>query len=215
MGDIRVICRRHLKGKKPNAKKHVKPLKPHVSHAGRHILLTGSRSEPNGANRSYSGHIGLSTRLQTAAVLTGISPQLAPGLTVGDYLVVCSDYTGTTHDPYTGAGAGPVAVRGNAAMAPLFYQAFAALKSDVLAVTATMTDAATVTLHAPEGLSGADGGSAFVSVLPETTAGWGTYIFRIIRIVDVPTNPAVAYSGDIYELGVTINDARLLLWGAA
>ena len=186
-----------------------------VSRAGRHILLTGGRAGQNGANRSYSGDIDLSGRLQAAAVLTGISPQLAPGLTVGDYLVVCSDYSGTSHDPYTGASAAPVAVLGNAPVAPLFFQSYAALKSDVLTVTATMADAATVTLHAPVGLSGADGGQALLSVSPETNAAWGTFIFRIIRIVDVPANPAVAYSGDVYELGVTINDAQLLAWGAA
>ena len=195
-------------------KKHTKtPAARSVSRASRHILLTGNRAASGSASRAYSGHIDLSRRLQTAAVLTGFSPQLAPGLTVGDYLVVCSDYTGTSHDPYTGAGAAPVAVLGNAAMAPLFFQSYAALKSDVLTVTATMADAATVTLQAPVGLSGADGGRALLFVTPETSAGWGTYIFRIIRIVDVPANPAVAYSGDVYELGVTIDDAQLLAWG--
>ena len=187
-------------------------LRSKVNRLGRHILLTGGPRTQN-AVRSYSGTVPLSARLQAAAVLTGISPQLAPGLVVGDYLVVCSDYTGTSHDPYTVAGAGPVAVLGNAAMAPLFYQTFAALRSSVLTVTATMVDAAAVALQAPVGLSGAVGGVAHLSVTPTSAASWGTYIFRILRIVNVPANPAVAYSADVYELGVTVNDARLLVWG--
>jgi hypothetical protein len=153
---------------------------------------------------NYSGYVDVSDRLQANAFLSGISPQLAPGLAVGDYLVDCSDYTGTAKDPYTGAGASPVLQLGNTTMAPLFFQVYAALKSGTPTVTATMSDSTVVALQAPEGLAGTEGGRAMVSVTPQSSASWGTYIFRLIRIVNVPANPAVAYSGDLYELGVTV-----------
>lgn len=190
--------------------------KTHLSKAGRHILLTRSRPADNGnggAARAYSGFVALSDRLVENAFLAGISPQLAPGLVVGDYLVACSDYTGTANDPYPGAGAAPVALLGNMVLTPVFFQIYAALTAAVPAVTATRGDGATVTLHTPEGLSGSVGGQARVDVLPESAAGWGTSIFRIVRITSVPANPAQAYSGDIYELGVTVDDAQLLVWG--
>jgi hypothetical protein len=189
-----------------------------VSRLGRHILLTGSRAaegpgDPGSGNRAYSGYIDLSDRLQQNAFLTGISPELAPGLVLGDYLVRCSDYTGTANDPYTGVGDFPLPVLGNMPVSPLFFQTFAALKSDVLTITATATDHATIVLHTPEGVSGIDGGHAFLDISPQSPASWGTYVFRIIRITNVPANPAMAYSGDVYELGVTIDDAQLLEWG--
>ncbi|MES2459693.1 MAG: hypothetical protein V4671_03860 [Armatimonadota bacterium] len=184
---------------------------------GRHILLTGSRTtdDPGGGEgRSYSGYVDLSDRLQASAFLTGITPQVAPGLVMGDYLVICSDYTGqATNDPYTGGGVAPVTALENATMSPLFYQAYGALTASQFTLTATMGDGAAVVLSAPEDLSGSDGGWAILAVTPQSASSWGTYIFRIIRIVTVPANPAVAYSGDVYELGVTVSDAQLLIWG--
>lgn len=191
-----------------------------INRLGRHILLTGGPTtqdpDPPDGERSYSGYIDLSDRLQENAFLTGISPELAPGLVIGDYLIRCSDYTGDgDYDPYTGVGGFPAPVLGNMPVAPLFFQTFAALKSDVLTITATAIDGAAVILHPPEGLSGSDGGRALLEVSPQSMASWGTYIFRIIRITNVPGIPAQAYSGDVYELGVTVNDAQLLAWGAA
>ena len=190
--------------------------KTRLTKAGHHILLTRSKpgdNGPGGAARAYSGFVPLSNRLVENAFLGGISPQLAPGLVVGDYLVVCSDYTGTANDPYPGAGPAPVALLGNAPMTPLFFQIYAALTAANTTVTATRGGGGAVTFQPPVGLSGSVGGQARLDVLPESTAGWGTYIFRIVRITSGPANPAQAYSGDIYELGVTVDDAQLLVWG--
>ena len=185
-----------------------------VNRLGRHILLTGSPAAPGGTgNRSYSGFVDLSDRLVTGGSLAGISPQLAPGLVVGDYLVVCSDYTGTAKDPYPGADTAPVALLGNAPVTPVFYQIYSSLRPGVTTVTATRGNGSAAAITAPVGLSGSDGGRAFVTVTPQTAAAFGTYIFRIVRITNVPANPAQAYSGDIYELGVTVDDAQLLAWG--
>ena len=54
-----------------------------------------------------------------------------------------------------------------------------------------------------------------MEVSPKSSAAFGTYIWRIIRITDVPTNPAVAYSGDTYEMGFVLNQAQIEAWGAS
>ncbi|MES2460592.1 MAG: hypothetical protein V4671_08400, partial [Armatimonadota bacterium] len=70
-----------------------------------------------------------------------------------------------------------------------------------------------IKIRKPEGLSGTEGGKCLVEIDPESAGSYGTYIFRIIRITTVNANPAVAYLGDIYELGFTLDEAQTLTWG--
>lgn len=154
----------------------------------------------------YSTTFDISDRLIKDAFITGISPQLAPGLVVGDFLVACSDYTGHAGiDPYPGPSSFPVAILGNVTMSPSFYQSYGALTSARTQLTATRnSDGATIVIHTPEGQSGAEGGHALLTALPQNAGSWGLWIFRMYRITVVPANPAVAYSGDLYEMAVQV-----------
>jgi hypothetical protein len=173
------------------------------------------------APKLWYGYVDLSARITQNAFLSGISPILAPGLVVGDFLIYGSDYTGTSRDPYPGVvGGAPAPFLSQLAMSPLFFQTFASIRdANPIFVTGTVQSGAVprtgtkIKVHKPEGLLGAVGGKALVEISPESVSSYGTYIFRIVRITSVPTNPEQAYSGDIYELGFTINEAQVLAWG--
>jgi hypothetical protein len=196
-----------------------------VNRLGRHILLTGSSAAadpaPNPPASLYSGYVDISDR-QTANLPIAVSPDLLPGLVVGDFLFIGSDYTGTLLDPYPGATGTPADINNYVVFSPVGYNVFAPIyAANPLFTTGTVNypgtndrDGTTLKIYQPENLSGTDGGRCLIEVLPESTTAYGTYIIRIYRIVTVPEFSGGSYVTDLYELGFTVGDALLATWAA-
>ncbi len=174
------------------------------------------------AKKLWYGYVDVSDRMAPDAFLAGITPQLAPGLVIGDFLVIGCDYTGTTRHPYPGYSGSPAPLAdmllGNMTMSPARFQNYTHWsQANPILITGTVNagprTGTKVKVRKPEGLLGVEGGRCLVEIDPESVSSYGTYIFRIIRITSVPVNQEQAYTGDVYELGFTLDEAKVLEWG--